>query len=160
MELSPRVLGALAAALVAGVAGGAVLGKVPPMQRMDGADPLADARPVPPADELELAPQDQDPIVTREGRFEVARLSDRGLYRNRRYSPVFAVGGYDASADAVAAASRAAAEPEPPAPVGEVIEIAAAPEAAAASAEPQSASATAEVTPRSVDVTAQLAALD
>ena len=83
MRPSPRFLGALAAGLVAGVTGGAVLGTVPPMRQIGVTDmfPAAHIQPGgwPRADGP--PPPDQYAIVTPEGRFEIEELSDRGLYR-------------------------------------------------------------------------------
>jgi len=86
MRPSPQFLGALAAVLIAGISGGAVLGKVPPMRQVGVADmfPAAHVQPGgwPRADGP--PPPDQYAIVTPEGRFEIEELSDRGLYRAQR----------------------------------------------------------------------------
>lgn len=147
MRIEPRLLGAMAVALALGTTGGAVLGKVPAMHR----DGIAELIPGQPQDEEQpdaLANQAPDhyALVTREGRFGVSQLSDRGLYRNFRYSPDFAVGAYD---QYVAAAEQPVAVE----PSGEVIEVS----SELAPAEPHSSMEVAEVTPRVIDVAAELA---
>lgn len=101
MHVSPRVLGVASLVLVAGVASGAVIGKVPPMkylaaqyylpQAADGAFAWSEQKPLP----------DHYPIVTPEGRFEVYQLAERGLYRQARYAPqYYAPQYYDFEAEA------------------------------------------------------------
>jgi hypothetical protein len=154
MHAQPRFLGAAAAVLVVGVAGGAILGNVPPMKQAG----LADYLPVEHSPKFVLEaptrlPPDQYPIVTPEGRFEVAELSWRGLYRTARYAP-----SYGAETSYIDL-STAYEQPEPQPPVGiaaadrppDVITIPDAeplPEAPAAS----------PAGPRVIDVAAELAA--
>jgi len=87
MRPSPQFLGALAAVLVAGVTGGAMLGKVPPMRQIGLTDMFPTAH-GPSYAGMQFAdgpaPPDQYAIVTPEGRFEIEELSDRGLYRAQR----------------------------------------------------------------------------
>jgi hypothetical protein len=155
MQIEPRVLGAVAAAVVLGVSSGAVLGKVPEMRHDDYLARLAENRPSAPMPfEQEQAKQDQYALITDEGRFEVSQLSDRGLYRNVRYSPAFAVGAWDDYLDA-AAHYDTGAQPSSHAESG-VIEVAADGAAMPVEALPQMA--VNEVTPRIINVTAELAA--
>lgn len=85
MQVSPGILGVSAAVLVAGVAAGAALGTVPPMQQRGFTEWL----PEQPVVAQELRPTgdfpDHYPLVTRAGRFEVHELGERGLYSQARY---------------------------------------------------------------------------
>lgn len=99
MQVSPRLLGAGAAVLLAGVASGAVIGKVPPMRYLAQDDLLPQAE----AGALAWTPPsalpDHYPIVTPEGRFEVYQLADRGLYRQARYAADYPVEAYAVEPD-------------------------------------------------------------
>lgn len=172
MRVTPRTLGGMAAILVAGVASGAVIGKVPPMKRLAPDYLLPQAASAEPAWSSQVALPDHYPIVTPEGRFEVYELSSRGLYRAARYAP----SGFD---DADYAAALAYDETLPAAIDGADIEIGDSPAAVvpgemavapAADLAPRfdpppaddpatnPAAAVAPPTARVIDVTAELAA--
>ena len=160
MRPSPRFLGAVAAVLVAGVTGGAVLGTVPPMRQVGLADmfpqssaPAGSWRP-----ERGPPPPDQYAIITPEGRFEIEELSDRGLYRAQQLAWARA---YPQPAYAMLDASYVensyrqppeANEAEGPAAVAE------APAEPAADAAGSQQPVLASNGPRIIDVTAELAA--
>jgi len=161
MQPSPRILGAVAAGLITAVVSGSVLGTVPPMRHSRVADFLPEAggfQAGPSQSAVDLP--DQYPIVTPEGRFEVAQLSERGLFRTMRYARSYA---YAEPADGALAAGYAeepapedAAQPAVAEPAEGVIAIAdaePAPEAADAAAAPELAAAG----PRIIDVAAELA---
>jgi hypothetical protein len=163
MQPTPRFLGALAAGLVAAVAGGAVIGTVPPMKQRGWAQSL------PEPDEWQIVRTqpdhdypDQYPIVTPEGRFEVAELSSRGLYRTARYAAHYAYDdayvyvpepGYpDPGGPDPAAPPEVAGEPGG---ASAIPAVASPPEPAS----PPAAPAVASAGPRIIDVAAELAAL-
>lgn len=151
MHLSPRFLGALAAVLVTG-ATGAVLGTVPPMRQSGLDDVLPEASGPSFAWDYrqERPPQDQYAIVTPEGRFEVDELLDRGLYRSRY--PEYADAGPVEDAPVELDAAYAVKAPPELAAAIDYAEMPP-PENAVAEAPPQ----VAEVTPRIVNVAAELA---
>ena len=162
MQFSPRVLGVSAAVLVAGVAAGAALGSVPPMQQRGVHELLPQANTValdyPETTEL----PDHYPLVTRTGRFEVHELGERGLYSQARYhylDAYYPVEEYDAgygeefagqaepAVVAAVAAAPATSEAQPLEPTSSDADAPLAPVGPAV----------AEVTPRIVDVAAELA---
>lgn len=164
MELSPRVLGVSAAVLVAGILGGAALGTVPPMQQRGVLDSLPEARTLAFDHRAQGDLPDHYPLITRTGRFEVHELGERGLYSQARYAyrNVYAYypeeegveDGYQSDyAVGLEPAALASAEPETwrAAPVEPMADDPTAP------LEPVGP-AVAEVTPRIIDVAAELAA--
>jgi hypothetical protein len=86
MNLSPGILGVSAAVLIAGVAGGAMFGAVPPMQQRGIHELLPEARTVAIAYRPQGELPDHYPLITRAGRYEVEELGERGLYSQRRYN--------------------------------------------------------------------------
>jgi hypothetical protein len=112
MQLSPRLLGAAAAVLLAGVSGGAVLGKVPQMQQRGVQEMLPQASVVHFESPQQASLPDHYPIVTPQGRFEVHELRDRGLYRQARYVDPYQGTGWDVYAGEYDDPQYAAA-PEP-----------------------------------------------
>ena len=155
MHTSPGLLGVSAVVLIAGIAGGVVLGTVPPMQQQGARDMLPQGQTVALAEGAQSAFPDHYPLITRAGRFEVHELGERGLYSQPRYGAREAYAYYtaeewnEAGFDSAAAAVPVVAEPAPAieshaedhatplAPIGPTV---------------------AEVTPRIVDVAAALAA--
>jgi hypothetical protein len=156
MELSPRVLGVGAAVLVAGILGGAALGTVPPMQQRGVQDMLPEARPVAADHRAQGDLPDHYPLVTRAGRFEVHELGERGLYSQARYAYRDAYAYYsEGDWDQAGYEADFAAEQEP------TVVAATEPPADDPTAPLEPAGpAVAEVTPRIIDVAAQLAARD
>ncbi|HEY6817670.1 MAG TPA: hypothetical protein VI168_19205 [Croceibacterium sp.] len=148
MQLSPGILGAGAAVLVAGIAAGDALGTVPPMQPRGVAELLPQARTVAFAGRFEGDLPDHYPLITRSGRYEVHELGERGLYSQARfgYRQRYLAAHYPTEAESAPALETAPAdvaglapEPDDPAPL--------------APAGP----AVAKVTPRMIDVAAELA---
>jgi hypothetical protein len=162
MDLSPRLLGVSAAVLVAGIAAGAALGTVPPMQQRGTAEWLPEARPVAFAHRRQADLPDHYPLVTRAGTIEVHELGERGLYRQARYAWRQLDAYYPEEEDWAGHDSDAVAEPQPAVVYAAATDTGAPswrqpePEAATAPLEPVGA-AVAEVTPRIVDVAAELA---
>lgn len=87
MRFTPRVLGAVAAILVTGIASGAIIGDVPPMTRLAQQDLLPEANTIAIDYRQDRDLPDHYPLVTPQGRFEVYELADRGLYSQARYAP-------------------------------------------------------------------------
>lgn len=87
MQFTPRLAGAMAVVVATGIAGGALLGQVPPIKLIGTDTTLPEARTLA-LDYLETrALPDHYPIVTPRGRFEVYELAERGLYSQARYAP-------------------------------------------------------------------------
>jgi hypothetical protein len=88
MKASPLFLGACAFASIAGAVGGATTNTTPIQNAGIGMDMIPD-RPIafdPSHSGLpDIAPPDHYPIVTPQGRIEVAELSTRGLYAQQRF---------------------------------------------------------------------------
>jgi hypothetical protein len=161
MDLSPRLLGVSAAVLVAGIAAGAALGTVPPMQQRGTAEWLPEARPVAFAHRPQADLPDHYPLVTRTGTIEVHELGERGLYRQARYAwrQLDAYYPEEDGTDAGYAPREGAAQEQPVAVMAQAQGAASWEResgAATAPLEPVGA-AVAEVTPRIVDVAAELA---
>lgn len=181
MEPKYLFLGALALAIVGGTTVGATM-NTEPLQKVG--DPLGSI----PQHEFALrdtaayarmqAPKDQYAIETTEGRYEVAELSARGLYRNRPYGPRYYAQAVEDRHDAAFDAQLASAEWKPDVNFADAeierARLAARAEAAAqavreAAAMPATVAATAPATPavqpsegqpRTIDVTAELALRD
>jgi hypothetical protein len=166
MDLSPRVLGVSALVLLAGILGGAALGTVPPIQQRGVTEWLPEARTLAFDHRAHGDLPDHYPLVTRAGTFEVHELGERGLYSQARYSYRDAYASYYPEDEWAEDGYEGdyAAEMQP------AVAIAAEPAAGAASWEREADEATAplepvgpavaEVTPRIVDVAAELAARD
>lgn len=162
---------AAAAAALAGAVSGAAIDKTPLQRGADAWDQLPRYE-IGESDFAALEARrdtpDHYPIVTPQGRFEVAELRDRGLYRNRRFGMQWTSDWpeYPEPAYEVAAADYEYLPPEP-APRRPVLAPASASETAserapailAANAEPLAGEAAPaiEVRPRTIDVAATLA---
>ena len=164
MRVSPGILGAGAAVLVAGVTAGNAFGTVPPMQMRGMHELLPQARTVAYAAGPGTAWPDHYPLITAAGRFEVHELGERGLYSQARYSyrnaylaayyPVEeAEPGYDLAWAAEGEPARVVED------APEVVEVAVyeAPQPADGAPAAPAGAVVAQVTPRMIDVAAELA---
>ena len=158
MQLSPWILGAGPAVLIAGVAGGAALGTVPPMQQRGVHELLPQAREIAFAGQPQADLPDHYPLITRAGRFEVGDLALRGLYSQARYN--YHRGWYAATDPAdLGFDSVTAVEADPVVMVELAPDIDWSPPAESPEESIAPVGATvAEVTPRVIDVAAELAA--
>lgn len=162
MQVSPGVLGVSAAVLVVGVAAGAAFGSVPPMQQRGVHEFLPEARTVaidyPERDDL----PDHYPLITRNGRVEVHELGERGLYSQARYSYRQLDAYYPVEIDdhghdtAIAAAAEPALARVPEPGSDDAMRLEPASDKRGAPLAPVGR-AVAEVTPRMIDVQAELA---
>lgn len=112
MRISPRLVAATLVIAIGGVTSGALIGQTPMLEKTGIGGNLPELR-----GSVDVAPRtverapNQYAIETPEGRFEIAELSSRGVYRNRSRSYYDTV--YEAEMAALDAELDAQWEPDP-----------------------------------------------